>query len=110
MSKHLLRRPFIFLVLPALTGVWMRLFFFSATFHLLPYDHILHSHSHVALLGWTFFAVFIIYLFLNWGEIKQKRQAVFLCTTAFIVTLLMFIAFVYEGYALYSIIFSTIHI
>ena len=40
--------------LTAATGVMMRLVPFSTTIAHIPYDHLLHAHSHIALLGWTF--------------------------------------------------------
>lgn len=110
MPKKLIHYTFITFLLTALTGVWMRLFVFTNQVHILDYDNILHAHSHVAILGWMFLAVFIIFLVLSWDTITQKKQAIALGTTAFFVTSIMFIAFLFQGYAIYSIIFSTIHI
>lgn len=110
MPKRLVHFTFICFFLTAFTGVWMRLYFISNKFHLLSFDYLLHAHSHIAILGWTFLAVFIIFLSLNWQKVTNKRHAILLSTTIFIVTLAMFIAFLYEGYATYSIIFSTMHI
>lgn len=102
---------FMFLI-TALSGVYMRLVPFNQTIAEYPYDHILHAHSHVALLGWAFSSVFIIFLIIFWPELsKRSRQhSMTITTTMVIVALLMFIAFVYEGYAVYSIVLSTLHI
>src|SRR5699024_4279969 len=69
-----------------------------------------HCHSHMATLGWTFIAVFILFLAMIWQELPNKKHATAILWTTFIVTVIMFFAFLYQGYALYSIILSTIHI
>src|SRR5699024_12227621 len=74
------------------------------------YTHILHGHSHMATLVWTFIAVFILFLAMIWQELPNKKHAKAILWTTFIVTVIMFFAFLYQGYALYSIILSTIHI
>lgn len=88
----------------------MRLFIFTDDVQFIPYTYMLHGHSHGAILGWIFLAVFIIFLTLSWEHLKRKKQAVAICISTFIVTTLMFIAFLYQGYAVYSIILSTVHI
>lgn len=75
----------------------------------IDYDHILHAHSHVALLGWIFIGVFIIFLTL-YKKTGAKKQAFIILLALFISSLLMFFAFLYQGYGLYSIALSTIHI
>lgn len=108
--KKFIHFSYLFLFLTALTGVWMRLFPFSTTVHRVNYDHILHAHSHIAILGWTFLAVVIIYIHMMWQHISQKREAKWIIVTTVIFSLMMFFAFLYEGYAKYSIILSVIHI
>lgn len=102
---------FTFLI-TALSGVYMRLVPFSTIFSEYPYDHILHAHSHIALLGWTFSGAFVIFLIIFWSELSKKSRthSMAITTVLFIVSILMFISFLYEGYALYSILFSTSHI
>src|SRR5690625_306959 len=97
-----------FFLLTALSGVWMRLYVFSQATQWLPYENLLHAHSHVAILGWTFFAVFLIFAVLvrAFDTTYVKIVSVLLL----IVTTLMFTAFLAQGYAMYSIIFSTLHI
>jgi len=110
MPRILNHIPLFFLTLTALTGVWMRLFAFSNHVQALPYDHILHAHSHIAILGWTFLAVLLIYFKMTWEHLENKKQAIALVITTFIITFLMFVAFLWQGYALFSIIFSTLHL
>src|SRR5690625_5192214 len=108
--KKMIYFTFICFILTALTGIWMRLFAFTNKVHIVEYSNILHSHSHMALLGWTFLAVLIIFLALNWENINNKKHAIALTLTLFIVTTSLFVAFIYQGYAMYSIILSTLHI
>lgn len=76
----------------------------------IDYDHILHAHSHVALLGWIFIGVFIIFLTLSWKKIEARKQASIILLALFTSSLLMFFAFLHQGYGLFSIALSTIHI
>src|SRR5690625_548284 len=99
----------LFFTVTALTGVWMRatpfLQFFSFS-----YEHVLHAHSHLAILGWTFLGVIIILLTIIWRQLTRKRHLYVLLTILIIVTSCMFLVFLYEGYVTFSIIFSTLPI
>jgi len=75
-----------------------------------PYKHVLHGHSHLAILGWTFLSVVIIFLTIYWHKLKSKTEAKALIITLFLVTVAMFLTFLYQSYGLYSIIMSTAHI
>lgn len=99
---------FLFFFLTALSGVYLRLQLFTGAEFGLEYGNLLHGHSHIAILGWTFFAVFLIFLFLT-KEHTNKFVKVTIWLLL-VVTVIMFIAFLIQGYALYSIIFSTLHI
>jgi len=110
MPKYMISYTIFFLLLTAISGVWMRLFPFWGKIQSVPYDHILHAHSHGAVLGWLFLASFIIFLSLSWNEIPNKKHVNTMFIVTVFVTGLMFIAFIYEGYAKFSIIFSTSHI
>ena len=110
MPKYMTHFAFFFLALTALSGVWMRLFALTENAQSIPYDHLLHAHSHAAVLGWTFLAVLIVYIKITWQHLQQKKQAITLVLTTFLVTTFMFLAFLWQGYALYSIILSTAHI
>lgn len=95
-----------FLVI-AVLGVLLRFF---SIIDLLPmeYRFIVHAHSHVALLGWIYTAlstlVFKMYLSKTSMEIKYKR--LFWFTQSTIVGML--VVFPFTGYALFSIVFSTL--
>ena len=100
----------LFLTITALSGIWMRLYFVTPKAQILPFEHILHGHSHMAILGWSFLAMFVLYVKLTWESLPMKKHATIILYTILIVTIMMFIAFLYEGYATYSIILSVIHI
>src|SRR5699024_1553978 len=53
---------------------------------------------------------FIIFLSMQWYYSKRKKEAKAISVTFFITSLVMFIAFLYQGYGLVSIILSTLHI
>jgi len=109
MPKTFIHFTFFFFMITALSGLFMRAApFMKISF--IPYTNILHAHSHIALLGWTFLGVFLIFLATQWSSIKNKLHSVLLTITLFIVSLLMFIAFLGQGYGLFSIIMSTVHI
>ncbi len=109
MPKYIIHFTFILFIITALSGVWMRAYAYYPDFPV-EYSNILHGHSHLAILGWAFLGVFVIFLNNIWQELKQKKQAIAIAVTLFVVTVLMFAAFIYQGYALFSIVLSTIHI
>src|SRR5690625_95899 len=109
MPRYFVHATFFLFMVTAVSGMWMRWYPFLSN-PLIAYDHVLHGHSHLAILGWAFLGVFIIFLAILWPQIENKRHATFLMLAIFTVSILMFIAFLYEGYAMYSIIMSTIHI
>ncbi len=109
MPRVFIHFTFLFFSLTALSGVWMRFFFIKQN-ELIPYTHVLHGHSHLAMLGWAFIGAFIVFLSLSWKKIKQKKQAILILSALCIASLLMFLSFLYQGYDVLSIIFATLHI
>lgn len=109
MPRFFIHFSFFLFVITGLSGLWMR--FLSVTpSDTTPYAHILHAHSHLAILGWALLGVFTIFFALFWTGIKRKRQAILLVSTLFVISLFMFLAFLYQGYGVFSIILSTLHI
>ncbi len=109
-----------FLLLALLTGTWLRLQWGWPQWQILGLqmpkalffraDYLLHGHSHVALLGWTFLA--LAGLVLEAGTRRTRlpvRSLRVLAALIILVTLVLFIAFVMDGYAPLSIALSTIH-
>lgn len=76
----------------------------------IPYSNVLHGHSHLAILGWAFLGVFTIFLALFWSGIQAKKQAGLIVVSLAIVSGIMFLAFLYQGYGIFSIVMSTLHI
>ena len=94
-----------FLIFSAIAGVVLRYYNFSPITGF-NYKFLLHTHSHVALLGWMYFAlaVALVKEFLP-NEVK-KFNTVFLLTL--VMVLGMMFSFPFQGYAALSITFSTL--
>lgn len=91
-------------------GLLMR-FMYLFPLDFLNYSFLLHAHSHVAMLGWVYLIVYV--LIVHFFIPKEKRQKpiynrLFWLTEFSVIG--MMIAFPIQGYALFSIIFSTMHI
>ena len=96
-----------YLLIAAVLGILLRLFpisDFNATF-----KFIVHTHSHIALLGWVYIALTTALFKIGIPEEKkEKYQLVFWSTQLTIIGMLF--SFPFVGYALYSILFSTLFI
>lgn len=99
--------PIVFGLLGGLMGLFLR-YVYTGTSIGIPLKNLLHSHSHVMLLGFVFNAlvVTIIVRFTERTDVKLYRLYVGLqlCVAVLLV------GFVIQGYALYTIIFSTLHL
>ena len=105
LTKHSLIALFYFFLI-AILGVLLRLFLILD----IPanYKYIVHSHSHVALLGWVYTALttLIYKLYLTNSSIEKKYLILFWSTQITIIGML--VVFPFTGYALFSILFSTL--
>ncbi|TXD71734.1 hypothetical protein ESU54_15555 [Aequorivita antarctica] len=90
----------------ALMGVLLR--FYVVTSLPFNYKYLLHAHSHTALLGWIYLGIttLIYKIFLSSAEKPKLYKRIFLFTNVSIMGML--ITFPIQGYALFSIIFSTL--
>ena len=100
---------FNFLV-AAVMGLLMR-FYYLFPIKSVNYIYLLHAHSHVAMLGWAYLMIYV--LIVHFFIPKEKRQKpiynrLFWITQFSIIG--MMISFPIQGYALFSIVFSTMHI
>lgn len=88
-------------------GVLMRLYIVIEPLKF-NYKFLTHAHSHVALLGWVYLGLttLIYYVFLREAEKSKLYKRIFLVTNISILG--MQIAFPIQGYAVVSIIFSTL--
>lgn len=100
---------FLNFLIASFMGLIMR---FSYLFPLnINYFYLLHAHSHVAMLGWAYLMVYV--LIVHFFIPKNKREKLiynrlFWCTEIAVIG--MMVSFPFQGYALFSIIFSTMHI
>lgn len=95
-----------YFIIAALLGVLLR------SFHSVEipvtYKFIVHTHSHIALLGWVYMGLttLLYKLFLKREEVSLKYRRIFWFTQFTLVGMLL--SFPFQGYALFSIIFSTL--
>ena len=87
-------------------GLLLRFFFVTPI--PLNYKFILHAHSHTALLGWVYLGLttLIYKLFLFEAQKPKRYKRIFYFTNFCILGML--VTFPIQGYALFSIIFSTL--
>nr|WP_222942458.1 hypothetical protein [Arenibacter arenosicollis] len=72
------------------------------------YRFIVHTHSHIALLGWVYIALttLLYHLFLKKEDLQGKYRGIFWFTQLCLLGMLL--SFPFQGYALFSIVFSTL--
>jgi len=111
--RNFLRRwlniSFFNLLLVAGLGVLLR---YKIAFFLpfIEQNNVLHSHSHFAFAGWitqTLMVLLVYYLGFHKGELVIKRYR-WLLYANLITAYGMLVSFIFEGYALFSISFSTL--
>ncbi len=99
--------PIIFGLLGAFLGLVTRYLFINTNVDF-PIKNIIHSHSHVMLLGFLFNALIVLIwenFTVGFDRLSYKIYLVLqVCIGA------MLIAFIVQGYALFSIIFLTLHL
>ena len=104
--KQHIKIAFGYFFIVALLGVFMRMFHVAdISFN---YKNILHTHSHIALLGWVYTALttLIYKLFLSEKGKDKTFNKLFWSTQISIIG--MMISFPFTGYAFFSIVFSTL--
>ncbi len=93
----------------AAIGTFLRMKFVFPI-ELLNFENTLHSHSHFAILGWLYNALYIaiVYTYVKDPAKQKKYNILFWITQVSIIGMLF--TFAWQGYAAYSITFSTLHI
>jgi len=96
-------------VIVAAIGTFLRMKFVFPI-DLLNFENTLHSHSHFAILGWLYNALYIaiVYTYVKDPAKQKKYNLLFWITQVSIIGMLF--TFAWQGYAAYSITFSTMHI
>lgn len=97
-----------FFIISAILGLLLRLLFFRPVAGL-NYQYLLHTHSHIVLLGWVFNALMAGVHFMLFQNIAKKKFFILFLLFQLAVLGMMF-TFPFQGYATLSIIFSTLHI
>jgi hypothetical protein len=110
-SKRKYRRhalvAMLYFAFAAILGVLLR--FYSLSSFTFNYRYLVHAHSHIALLGWVYVALTTIlhYCFVKNDTTAHKRYTwIFWATQGTLIG--MMLTFPFQGYALFSIIFSTL--
>jgi hypothetical protein len=98
----------LFLV-ASLFGLTMR-FMFVGELPGLNYKHLLHAHSHIALMGWAYMLVSGALLFLFIGATRHSAFFKAIFVTNVVASIGMAVAFPLQGYGAISIGFSTLHL
>ncbi len=99
----------VFLLLITFTGLSLRYYFLSE----IPgftFNNLKHMHSHVAMLGWAFMASVAMLLYLFIEHTRQLSQYKWLLGLNILAVVGMSVSFPLQGYAFYSILFSTLHV
>lgn len=95
--------------LAAIFGSAMR-YYFIAEIPFFEYKHILHAHSHIALLGWGYLFLSGAMLFLFLKRASNQKVYFYILVANIIAATGMAIFFLLEGYGPFSITFSTVHL
>jgi hypothetical protein len=97
-------------IIASMMGLLMR-FYYVFPITNINYIYLLHAHSHVAMLGWAYMMIYV--LIVRFFIPKEKRykpiyNQLFWITEFAVIGIM--ISFPLQGYALFSIVFSTLHI
>jgi len=99
-----------FFFLAAVLGLLMRISWSIDISTFLDYKHILHAHSHTALLGWGFLSISCGLICFILPHTKRLTSYTKVLKLGLIAGIGMFLSFLYQGYGAISITFSTIHL
>ncbi|MCB0461844.1 MAG: hypothetical protein R2816_10385 [Flavobacteriaceae bacterium] len=106
MQKKLVVICLINFFIAAMMGLALRYSFISSIN--LNYRYLTHAHSHVAMLGWVYLMLFVLIVHYFVPEKKPVYNRLFWLTEFSVVG--MMVSFPFQGYAVISITFSTLHI
>jgi hypothetical protein len=110
MNPRWFKTALINLLLAASMGTLLR-FAFVEEVAWMKYKNILHAHSHVAMLGWVYLALYnlLLHAFLPPATLERPLYRRLFWLTQLSVAG-MFVSFPIQGYAGFSIAFSTLHV
>lgn len=105
--KKLWLYPLLFGVLGTFIGLVLR-FVFTGSVSAFPFKNVLHAHSHVMLMGFLFNSLLIL-VWTNFTNGIDKVSFKYYILLQ-VCMAIMVVAFIIQGYAFYSILFSTLHL
>lgn len=106
--KYYILFSLIWFAIAVLLGTLLRSSFMIGMGSWFNFQYFLHTHSHIAILGWVFNICYYL-LIKQFGLLgKSKYDKLFFLLNLSVLGMLF--TFPFEGYALWSIIFSTLHI
>ena len=101
----------MYLIVTLASGSWIRLQWAEPALAVFNPKFLIHSHSHVAMLGWVFLALAGLIAQFGMNENGRKQMAHPLYLVLLHISIAgMTIAFALQGYAFYSILLSTLFI
>jgi len=95
-----------YFLLVGLLGILLRLFFVTPI--AANYRWVVHTHSHIALLGWVYIALTTLIYKLYFTEANKGNLYRRIFWFSNVTILGMLVTFPFQGYALFSIIFSSL--
>lgn len=107
MKAHLAYPSLGYLVITLITGMWIRVQWLVPEWAFFTQKFAIHAHSHLAMLGWLFPA--FLFLLMKSPKELTRMQKVSL-GSLHVLIIAMFPAFLFEGYAFFSILFSSLYL
>jgi len=101
-----IKSALIYFLIAAVFGVLLRM---TSIIELpLEYRHVVHGHSHLALLGWVYLAMITLVSKLYLDNSELSKNYIWIVSLTHVTILGMMFTFPLQGYALLSIIFSSL--
>lgn len=106
--KRYLGIPLLNFLIAAFLGLFMRYVHVGSVAIPYRYKFLVHAHSHIAILGWVYLALFGLLIAAFLPDWHRKYKRIFWATQISIIGMLL--SFPFQGYAVFSIIFSSLHV
>ena len=106
MPKKLVIVCLINFFIAAVMGLTLRFSFIDSID--INYRFLTHAHSHVAMLGWVYLMLYVLFVHYFVPEKLKVFNRLFWLTEVAVIG--MMLTFPFQGYAAISITFSTLHI
>ena len=106
--KKWLSLSYVYLIIIAVIGTWIR-FGYCGWVGNFNINHLTHTHSHVAFQGWLYpiITLFLTNYILNKDTFNNRGFKLYFFSSHALIPLIL-VSFLYQGYGLFSIIFSSI--